>query len=281
MPTIRPLAVVSATIAAVVATGAVGAPELARAGSEEPPRFSLSAAVLDCADAPVLSLAYDDHVDGHRPVAVQERVVADNSEIWSRSELHHVAGDYRNTAQFEVPPDASLRYEVTITYDDGATRARSVEPTVEGCADGVEPLPDAQRFDVKVADYHCLANGTGAVEFAIYDAADGRTISAIELSLADHRGGVFPIPSEYFPLDDATEGGLVGLLALPQIGFAPGELRAEPYTLTVTATYDSERETHDRTIDLGATCRMSAAAGSQSSSTSPSSQTPGTLPLTR
>jgi len=260
-------------VGAMVAAGFGG---IAGAAPDEGPRFSLSATLADCPAGLILSTGYDDHVDGHRPVAINESVTGSAGEIWSHNELNQVQGDYYNARNIDVTDhadEAPFTYTVTITYDDGVSETRSVQPIAETCGDVVAPIPDSQRFDVKAADYSCPASGATFIAFIVMDRADGHIISGAEVTLTENGTTTFAIPVEATGLSSVTSDVIGQSLPFPLVDVEPSTLQLVPYTLTITATYeDGVSETHARTIDLGALCGAAA---------SPDSPVAGTLPATR
>jgi hypothetical protein len=274
----RPRVPVLALASAVVAAGVLASlPDAETAAATVPPsdspRFSLSSSLADCPSGLLLSVAYDDHVDGHRPVAVNEQLAGSSGVFWERNELNQVAGDYYGVfAMYLTGQEGPYTYTVTISYDDGATETLSTQVTDGPCDTNALPVPAGQRFEIKQIGYGCPDNAA-SVEFALFDADDGHVAEQASMSLAEEGGQTYTFVQVLPPGFDARFVSV----PFPRLGQPPAELRVTTYTLTMTVTYDDGvEESHSRSVDLAALCGAGT-AGSETPSSVPTDQ----LPVTR
>jgi hypothetical protein len=289
---------------ALVTTLAVAGP--ARAGGAD--RITVTSTAICSANGTVqgVDLFYDDHVDGHVPLSVDELVLRGSSEggieEWSGGGLYQEDGNYFNRRSFaelgiEIDQGATYTYWVTISYDDGVTQTGSaLIDLATACAaappttSAPQPEPAPDRFGLWASGFWCGGQGSDAhLSWHYADYPDGHYAARVDIDVLKNGA---PYRNLHVAQPDPSSDGAETDFALPSGVFGDVEpLEVASYSLTVTITYeDGATDTHIETFDLDQICdgRVNGQTASTMPATtapsSPDATTPtvpgGTLPET-
>jgi hypothetical protein len=290
---------VSVLVGTITLAGSAGA-SVGVAGTAAP-RITVVADATCSADGTptALVVSYDDHVDGHVPQTIHEELRDGSTVVWTADgDLHQENGDYFNRRTFSSAnppfnPAGAYFYDVTITYDDGATQTQGAAIDVaDECARSTPAPPSTvpaatDRFVLRTNDYDCGNSGTAAfVEWTLTEVPDGHYVTANSYDLledgqvVDHKGASgFGDPG----LDSLSDS-----VRVPANFFDVVRLEAASYTLSVTNTYeDGQSDQHIETLNLADLCsgvvngRTASAPSTTPTSLSTTTTVPGgTLPET-
>jgi hypothetical protein len=188
---------ITALVGTLAVAGSAGASG-PLAATADAARVTVSGEAYCNDDMPVgIIFAYDDLVDGHRPISVHENITDHTGVRWTRDELHQEDGDYFNTFFYPesanesqwIEPNATYTYSVTITYDDGVTQTTAVEVDLADACGGTAPsVPTAPadhtpRFEQSIRAI-CGSNGAATgIEVAYDDLVDGHVPQTVHEDL--------------------------------------------------------------------------------------------------
>lgn len=276
----------TALIGSLAVTGSAGAGSAP--GSTEGPRITVTNSVVCSGGNPVgIDFAYDDHVDGHVPQYVEERIFDGAGEVFFRSELHQVNGDYFNSVHFPGPgdtlkPSALYTYQVMITYDDGETEWQPTEVDLSSaCANTPTPTsppapqPEPDRFGLQQNGYFCGERGEPAfVVWHYQDYPDGHYAARSTLQVL--KNGVL-IDQLEVQAPDPSSDGAADELVIPEGNLSNAPLEVASYSLSMTVTYeDGATDKHIETFDLNDLCNgvVNGRTATPPSTTAPATTVP-------
>jgi LPXTG-motif cell wall-anchored protein len=235
------------------------------AASADGPRITVTSSVVCSGGDPVgIDFAYDDHVDGHVPLVVEERIFDGSGEVFFRSELHQVNGDYFNSVHFPGPgvtlkPTALYTYQVMISYDDGAFEIQPTEVNLSTACAGTSPTappapqPEPDRFALEQNGFFCGGPGERAsVAWHYQDFPDGHYAARADLQVL--KNSVLIDQLEVQAPDPSSDGAATELV-IPEGNLSDAPLEVASYSLSMTVTYeDGATDKHIETFDLNDLC---------------------------